>query len=43
MAEATQAALQKLIDDGFYAKILKNWGVQSGAVEKAEINPAVSD
>jgi len=43
MAEATQAALQKLIDDGVYAKILKNWGVQSGAVEKAEINPAVSD
>ena len=43
MAEATQAAMQKLIDDGTYAKILKNWGVQSGAVEKAETNPAVSD
>lgn len=43
MTEATQEALQKLIDDGVYAKILKNWGVQSGAVDKAEINPEVSN
>ena len=26
-------------DDGTYMKILKHWGVESGAVDKAEINP----
>ena len=31
--------LQKLMDDGTYMKILKHWGVESGAVDKAEINP----
>ena len=38
-AKAVQAALQKLMDDGTYAKILKHWGVESGAIDKAEINP----
>ncbi len=38
-AEAVQAALQKLMDDGTYGKILKHWGVESGAIDKAEINP----
>lgn len=41
LANAVQQALQKLIDDGTYGKILKNWGVESGAIEKAEINPSV--
>jgi polar amino acid transport system substrate-binding protein len=40
-AQAVQKALQKLIDDGTYAKILNQWGVTSGAIDKAEINPAV--
>ena len=38
-AKAVQAALQKLMDDGTYMKILKHWGVESGAIDKAEINP----
>ena len=31
--------MQKLMDDGTYMKILKHWGVESGALDKAEINP----
>ncbi|KAB7787330.1 ABC transporter substrate-binding protein [Bifidobacterium cebidarum] len=42
-AEAVQKAIQKLMDDGTYKKILDTWGVSSGAVDKAEINPAVSE
>lgn len=33
-------AIQKLMDDGTYKKILDTWGVGSGAIDKAEINPA---
>lgn len=40
-AQAVQKAIQKLIDDGTYKKILDAWGVSSGAVDKAEINPSV--
>ncbi|MBT1166491.1 ABC transporter substrate-binding protein [Bifidobacterium simiarum] len=40
-AEAVQKAVQKLMDDGTYKKILDTWGVSSGAIDKAEINPAV--
>ena len=39
IAKAVQAALQKLMDDGTYRKILKHWGVENGAIDKAEINP----
>lgn len=39
MDEAVQKAVQKLMDDGTYQKILENWGVSSGAIDKAEINP----
>ena len=39
-AEAVQRAIQKLMDDGTYKKILDTWGVGSGAIDKAEINPA---
>ena len=39
--EAVQKAIQKLMDDGTYKKILDTWGVSSGAVDKAEINPSV--
>ncbi|KAB8287951.1 ABC transporter substrate-binding protein [Bifidobacterium ramosum] len=40
-AEAVQKAIQKLMDDGTYGKILDTWGVKSGAIDKAEINPTV--
>lgn len=40
-AQAVQKALQKLIDDGTYGKILDTWGVSSGAVKTAELNPDV--
>ena len=39
IAKAVHAALQKLMDDGTYMKILKHWGVENGAIDKAEINP----
>lgn len=39
IAKAVQTALQKLMDDGTYMKILKHWGVENGAIDKAEINP----
>ncbi|NMM98840.1 MULTISPECIES: ABC transporter substrate-binding protein [Bifidobacterium] len=42
-AEAVQKAIQKLMDDGTYKKILDTWGVSSGALDKAEINPAVEE
>jgi polar amino acid transport system substrate-binding protein len=38
-AKAVQGALQALIDDGTYQKILDKWGVR-GAITKAEVNPA---
>ena len=38
-AEAVQKAIQKLMDDGTYAKLLDHWGVSSGSIDKAEINP----
>lgn len=40
MDEAVQKAVTKLMEDGTYDKILKHWGVESGAIDKAEINPA---
>ena len=39
--EAVQKAVQTLMDAGTYKKILDTWGVSSGAVDKAEINPSV--
>lgn len=38
-AEAVRRAMQKLMDDGTYMKILKHWGVESGALDTAVINP----
>jgi polar amino acid transport system substrate-binding protein len=38
-AKAVQGAVQKLIDSGAYADILKKWGVESGAVKTAAVNP----
>ncbi|WP_406639704.1 ABC transporter substrate-binding protein [Amycolatopsis sp. WGS_07] len=38
--KAVEGAVQKLIDDGTYKKILEKWGLSaSGAVAKSEINP----
>ena len=42
LAPALQAAVQHLIDDGTYATITENWGVQAGMIEKSEINGAVN-
>jgi polar amino acid transport system substrate-binding protein len=38
-AKAIQGAIQALIDDGTYKKILEKWGVQQGGVAKSEVNP----
>lgn len=42
LKNAIQAAVQHLMDDGSYAQILQHWGVSSGAVKTAAINPSVS-
>ncbi|MGW6530488.1 ABC transporter substrate-binding protein [Streptomyces venezuelae] len=38
LRDAIQAALDAIIKNGDYEKIIKKWGVEDGAVEKAEIN-----
>lgn len=38
--EALTGAVQALIDDGTYKKILAKWGVDQGAITKSEINPS---
>jgi polar amino acid transport system substrate-binding protein len=40
--EAIQKALQGLIADGTYTKILTKWGVQAGAITAPKINAAIS-
>ncbi|UKA75199.1 ABC transporter substrate-binding protein [Arthrobacter sp. FW306-07-I] len=40
LAVAAQAALNHLIEDGTYAKILGRWGLSSEAIQKSELNPA---
>lgn len=40
LAPALQAAVQHLIDDGTYTKIVKKWGLEEGAISKAPLNPA---
>jgi polar amino acid transport system substrate-binding protein len=42
LAKAVQGAVQALIDDGTYKKILDKWGVGAGAVTKSELNPQTS-
>ena len=39
MAKPMQAAIQHLIDDGTYAKIITKWGLQGGAIKKSPLNP----
>jgi polar amino acid transport system substrate-binding protein len=38
MAKAVQAAMQSMVDDGTYAKILDKWGVGDGGIAKITIN-----
>jgi polar amino acid transport system substrate-binding protein len=38
MAKAVQAALQSMVDDGSYGKILDKWGVADGGIKKITIN-----
>ncbi|WP_111719850.1 ABC transporter substrate-binding protein [Homoserinimonas sp. OAct 916] len=40
LSKATQAALQSMVDDGSYMKILDKWGQSAGAVQEITINAA---
>jgi polar amino acid transport system substrate-binding protein len=40
MAKAVQAALQSMVDDGTYGKILAKWGVADGGIKTITINAA---
>lgn len=40
MAKAVQAALQSMVDDGSYGKILDKWGVADGGIKQITINAA---
>ena len=42
LTDAIQKAVQKLIDDGTYKKILDAWSNADGAITTAELNPAAS-
>jgi polar amino acid transport system substrate-binding protein len=42
MAKPVLAALEHLMADGRYMKILDKWGVQAGAITDPAINGAVS-
>lgn len=42
LVEAMQKALQSLMDQGTYDQICTKWGVQSGEVQQATVNKAVS-
>lgn len=42
LAPVVQEAVQKLIDSGVYASILKKWGVDAGAIPTSELNAATS-
>jgi len=39
MAKPLQAAIQYLIDNGTYQKIIDKWGLQSGAIKTVPLNP----
>ncbi|GAA2586599.1 ABC transporter substrate-binding protein [Streptomyces lienomycini] len=39
LTEAFQAAVNELIDDGTYARILEKWGTSASAIETSRINP----
>ncbi|MFG2506277.1 ABC transporter substrate-binding protein [Streptomyces rubiginosohelvolus] len=39
LVEAYAAAIDHIVQDGSYGKVLKRWGLSGEAVEKSEINP----
>ncbi|MER6992199.1 ABC transporter substrate-binding protein [Saccharopolyspora hirsuta] len=39
LAPALQAAVNKLIEDGTYQRILQKWGIEPSAIERSEISP----
>jgi polar amino acid transport system substrate-binding protein len=39
---AVEAALQHLIEDGTYQKILDKWGLKDNAISKAKLNPEIT-
>ena len=42
MAEPLQAALQHLIQDGTYKKVVTKWGLEDAAIQRVPINPTDS-
>lgn len=38
LVTAVTATLQSMVDDGSYGAILKKWNLESGAVQKIEVN-----
>lgn len=40
MTKAVQAALQSMLEDGTYMDILKEWGVEAGALDEITVNAA---
>jgi polar amino acid transport system substrate-binding protein len=40
-AQAVKLALEELIKDGTYDRIMQKWGIESGAIDKPVINPSV--
>ena len=42
LAQSLQMALQHLIDTGTYEEIARNWGVESGMIDKPVINGATN-
>ncbi|MFI6844813.1 ABC transporter substrate-binding protein [Kitasatospora sp. NBC_00085] len=42
LTPAVQGAVQSLMNDGTYKKILEKWGVQAGAIDKSVVNGATS-
>jgi polar amino acid transport system substrate-binding protein len=39
MAAPLQAAIQHLIDNGTYGRIVTKWGLVDGAIKQAPLNP----
>ena len=42
LADPVLAAVKKLMSDGTYTRILKKWGIDSGAITDPKINGAIS-
>ena len=42
LGKSLQQAVQHLIDDGTYAKILKKWGIENLSVTRSELNPNIA-